>query len=498
MDDERAIAALPAPLAPNTLQPTCAALTYDAQVTCAAGARTIPHAVSAMSANTYDYDCNGNQIIRTIGQDTFDLYYDAENRLVEVKKNGVTIAQFTYDGDGKRVKSVVDGETTLFVGSYYEQKGSQVTKYYFAGATRIAMRKYTIPQSMSVEYLLGDHLGSTSLTTDANGVKVSEMRYKPWGEVRYTWTASLSTTPAYKLPQYTFTGQFSYMDDPSTSGVTEGFGLMFYNARWYDPSLGRFTQADTIVPGGVQGLDRYAYVNNAPINYVDPTGHFTSKAIWSFLLDECDGNRQCASKLMNSWKNDLAWWDMITEAQAGDILFGTVSSPGWKPEGFALTFSGTGDSVLTGIEGDHTTNPVTLVDIQKGHREGCYAGGYPCFSLDYNWIGIVRGEKGRITFPYHKPHYEPVGFKPSDNLWATSLEYLVQYGLALVGTAACATTLIGIAACTAAGYAGGTMINDALDIQQNDYQYNIGPVYLNFQFNGDPNNPQWTLENIGP
>jgi hypothetical protein len=37
--------------------------------------------------------------------------------------------------------------------------------------------------------------------------------------------------------------------------------------------LGRFAQADTIVPGGVQGLDRYAYVNNSPLNYVDPSGH---------------------------------------------------------------------------------------------------------------------------------------------------------------------------------------------------------------------------------
>ena len=63
------------------------------------------------------------------------------------------------------------------------------------------------------------------------------------------------------------------MDDPVTSGVTEGFGLMFYNARWYDPAIGRFAQADTMIPGGVQGLDRYAYTNNNPIKYVDPTGH---------------------------------------------------------------------------------------------------------------------------------------------------------------------------------------------------------------------------------
>jgi hypothetical protein len=48
---------------------------------------------------------------------------------------------------------------------------------------------------------------------------------------------------------------------------------MFYNARWYDPALGRFTQADSIVPGGVQGYDRYAYVNNSPIVYNDPSGH---------------------------------------------------------------------------------------------------------------------------------------------------------------------------------------------------------------------------------
>jgi len=35
----------------------------------------------------------------------------------------------------------------------------------FAGASRIAMQKYTIPQKMTLEYYLGDHLGSTSLTT---------------------------------------------------------------------------------------------------------------------------------------------------------------------------------------------------------------------------------------------------------------------------------------------------------------------------------------------
>jgi hypothetical protein len=50
---------------------------------------------------------------------------------------------------------------------------------------------------------------------------------------------------------------------------------MFYNARFYDSQLGRFTSADSIIPEsqGVQAWDRYAYVNNSPLRYTDPTGH---------------------------------------------------------------------------------------------------------------------------------------------------------------------------------------------------------------------------------
>ena len=223
------------------------------------------HAVTNANGNTYSYDDNGNQTTRHIGNDTFHLIYDAENRLVEVKENNVTIAEFTFDGDGKRVMSVIDGETIRFVGGYYERKGSEITKYYMAGAARVAMRKYTIPQSMTVEYILGDHLGSTSITADSNGAKVSEMRYKPWGELRYTWTdASASTSPTYELTRYQYTGQYSYDVE---------FGLKYYGARFYDSAVGRFVSADSVIPPGTQGYDRFAYVYNNPLRYNDPTGH---------------------------------------------------------------------------------------------------------------------------------------------------------------------------------------------------------------------------------
>ena len=52
-------------------------------------------------------------------------------------------------------------------------------------------------------------------------------------------------------------------------------GLLYYGARYYDPALMRFVQADTLVPepGNPQSLNRYAYVLNNPLKYTDPTGH---------------------------------------------------------------------------------------------------------------------------------------------------------------------------------------------------------------------------------
>lgn len=105
-----------------------------------------------------------------------------------------------------------------------------------------------------VSYLYSDQLGSVSVVADGTGSLVSKTLYHPWGTTRHT----LGTTPT----DYAFTGQMQEGD------------IYFYNARWYDPLLGRFLQADTIVPPtqGTQGFDRFAYVNNNPLLYTDPSG----------------------------------------------------------------------------------------------------------------------------------------------------------------------------------------------------------------------------------
>jgi RHS repeat-associated protein len=158
-----------------------------------------------------------------------------------------TTNTFTYDGDGTMVKSVIDGVTTYYPSTSYEEKGGVVTKYYQGGAYRVGGVLY---------YSLTDQLGSTGVTVSDSGAKVAELRYDPWGEVRY----ANNLTPT----DHTYTGQRSYSDN---------FGLMYYNARWYDSSIGRFAQADAVVPNGPQGYDHYAYVNNSPIMHNDPSGH---------------------------------------------------------------------------------------------------------------------------------------------------------------------------------------------------------------------------------
>jgi RHS repeat-associated protein len=101
-----------------------------------------------------------------------------------------------------------------------------------------------------------DHLGSTHAVTDAQGQLVSVTEYRPFGAV------ARATGPT--RPAHGYTGQRA---DAST-------GLLFYNARYYDPTLGRFIQPDAIIQSNSdpQTLNRYSYVRNNPVKFSDPSG----------------------------------------------------------------------------------------------------------------------------------------------------------------------------------------------------------------------------------
>ncbi len=92
------------------------------------------------------------------------------------------------------------------------------------------------------------------MTTDENGTSLGTIKYYPYGGARS------GGVPTDKK----FTGQ--RLDET---------GLYYYGARYYDPEIGRFISADTIIPDPInpQAFNRYSYCINNPLKYIDPTGH---------------------------------------------------------------------------------------------------------------------------------------------------------------------------------------------------------------------------------
>ena len=210
-----------------------------------------PHAVTTAGANTYLYDANGNM---TSGS-ARTLAYDVENRLTSFTYASQT-STFGYDGDGRRVKKTSPTKTTTYIGSLYEvDSDGTIKKHVFLGSNRIC----TSTDSSSVvtnNYYHSDHLGSSNVITNTFGEQVSLCEYTPYGIIAKE--VGSFTTP------YKFTGK-----------ELDSTGLYYYGARYYDPGLGRFIQADTLVvhPNDPQDLNRYAYCRNNPLNLVDPSGH---------------------------------------------------------------------------------------------------------------------------------------------------------------------------------------------------------------------------------
>lgn len=172
--------------------------------------------------------------------------------------------------------------------------------YYYAGTLsgaggtpsgegrRVAMR-----QGGTLTWLFGDHLGSTTITATENGTLASEQKYTAWGQTR---SGSVGTDRQY-------TGQIS---EPQ-------LGLYFYNARFYDPYLARFIQADTIIPqpGNPLAWDRYSYTYNNPINFTDPSGH-----------NVCSDDGYCGNL------NSTSYWNVVINDLSSS--YGITFSGSWS------------------------------------------------------------------------------------------------------------------------------------------------------------------------
>lgn len=112
---------------------------------------------------------------------TYTQEYNAENRLSVVTGTiSGEVVRFVCDGDGHRVLRIEGKRTTAYIGDHYERRKSTVCKHYYASDQRIAVWVNGI-----LSYLHGDHLGGATMATEANGNRIGELRYTPYGVTRY-------------------------------------------------------------------------------------------------------------------------------------------------------------------------------------------------------------------------------------------------------------------------------------------------------------------------
>ncbi len=186
-----------------------------------------PHAVISAGPYAFKYDANGNMLSKINGGMTYIYKWDADNRLTKASNSLGTKTMFIYDFAGQRVKKLnaVSGDI-IYASSFFDIKQGIITnKHIFDGVRRIVSRQ----NDGSIFWYHTDHLGSTALLTDSEGKVVQDIGYYPYGETRTNIGTGAATNIQYKFTDQEF--------DPET-------GFYYYNARYYDPVIGRFISAD--------------------------------------------------------------------------------------------------------------------------------------------------------------------------------------------------------------------------------------------------------------
>jgi RHS repeat-associated protein len=188
--------------------------------------------------NTYTWDVYGRMSTVNTGSATVTAIYDALGRMVENNAGG-SYTEFIYGPTGVKLAQV-NGST--LIKAFVALPGGAKAIY---NSTGLAYYRHS------------DWLGSSRLTSTASRAMYSSTAYAPFGE-QY---ANNGTTDA------SFTGQ-----DQDTVG-----SLYDFPARRQSPSQGRWISPDPLGRGAVtlanpQSWNRYAYVNNNPLQIVDPNG----------------------------------------------------------------------------------------------------------------------------------------------------------------------------------------------------------------------------------
>ncbi len=244
--------------------------TYDANDRLAQETKTVG-AVSTVT--TYSWDDKGNLSTKITGGQVTVYGWNADNRLVEVKQGSsqataIAVARYSYDGNGNRVQKTESAQNTSpdkvtnyladDTFAYAQTVQETVTQGGATESTSYVWGNGLIQQSRAgqLSYYHADALGSTKVLTDSSGNVTDAYQYDAFGAV-INKTGATSNN-------YRYSGE--YVDD--------SISHQYNRARWYDPTIGRFSSLDPF--GGKMeqplSLNKYIYANENPVNGKDPTG----------------------------------------------------------------------------------------------------------------------------------------------------------------------------------------------------------------------------------
>ena len=160
--------------------------------------------------------------------------------------------------------------------------------------------------SQEVFYLHDDLLGSSDTVTNGSGAVVERIKYEPFGARRDPASLASPASVPHAVIRKGFTGH-----EPD-----DEFSLINMKGRMYDSTTGRFLSADPFVaaPAFGQSLNRYSYVLNSPLTYVDPSGFedagvqktYGEPAIPSDQTSMLDDLKSVLERIA-SWFSSLPW-----------------------------------------------------------------------------------------------------------------------------------------------------------------------------------------------
>ena len=200
-------------------------------------------------------------------------------RLVEAATLDAESITFKYNDEGLRTSKTVDGVTTNY---YYNgsqliaEEANGIVILYMYNSTGIVGFRYRNPsyaRNVWDTYLYEKNLqGDIVAVYDSNGTKKISYTYDAWGNFTTAYYNGASATNLFN--PYTYRGYYYDTD----------LSLYYLNSRYYDSNTGRFINADDTLYNSMLGYNMFAYCNNNPVNYYDPTGQAAAEIFYGWIV----------------------------------------------------------------------------------------------------------------------------------------------------------------------------------------------------------------------